>query len=78
MSFFLIDIKYLEYLQNEVDRMNLESKMRSIIRELIEPMIEKSKVDREMIIVLEKNKSRPKLSKLLLSNRNNCLKKVKK
>jgi len=36
--------------------MNLEAKMRSIIRELIEPIIEKSKVDREMIVVLEKNK----------------------
>jgi hypothetical protein len=36
--------------------MNLEAKMKSIIREHIEAIIEKSKFDREMIRVLEKKK----------------------
>ena len=41
-------------MSRDVDNMNFETKMRNYIRELLEPMVHKSKVDREMIFKLEK------------------------
>lgn len=47
-------LTFVGYLQQEVDMMAMETKLRGFIRELIEPMATKSKVDREMIFHLEK------------------------
>ena len=47
-------ICYVEYLKEDVDRMTFETHVRSLLRDLLEPMIHKGKVDREMIFRLEK------------------------
>jgi hypothetical protein len=40
-------------LNRDLDMMNFETKVRSLMRELIEPVIEKGQKDREMIMRLE-------------------------
>ena len=42
------------YLQRDLDLVNFETKMRAMVRELIEPMLTKSVRDRELILALEK------------------------
>ena len=43
-------------LQEQADKMNFETKMRSFVRELIDPIMTKGKVDREMIFRLDKQR----------------------
>lgn len=44
--------RFIEYMNEDVDRMTFETEMRVMMRELVEPIIIKSKNDREMILKL--------------------------
>jgi hypothetical protein len=52
----LINKSIKEMLQEQADKMNFETKMRSFVRELIDPIMTKGKVDREMIFRLDKQR----------------------
>jgi hypothetical protein len=52
----LINKLIKEMLQEQADKMNFETKMRSFVRELIDPIMTKGKVDREMIFRLDKQR----------------------
>jgi len=52
----LINKLIKELLQEQADKMNFETKMRSFVRELIDPIMTKGKVDREMIFRLDKQR----------------------
>jgi hypothetical protein len=43
------------FMNEDVDKMTFETKMRHMMRELVEPIIVKSKHDREMIFKLQKS-----------------------
>lgn len=41
-------------LEKDLDLLNFETKIRSLIRELMEPVLSKSQKDREMILLLQR------------------------
>mgnify|MGYP000942278218 CR=1 FL=1 len=57
MNIFIIEfdvLLLLENLNDDVEHMNFEIKVRQLMRDLIEPLINKGKTDREMIFRMEK------------------------
>jgi hypothetical protein len=54
LSFPFYSTLFAGQMNEDVDKMDFETKMRQLMRELLEPLIYKSKVDREMIFKLEK------------------------
>lgn len=50
----LIPTLLIEQLQNDLDFLNFETKMRTLMRELIEPILNKGQKDRELIMMLQR------------------------
>ena len=47
-------LSLLEHLNDDMDQMNFEIKVRQLMRDLVEPLINKGRADREMIFRIEK------------------------